>query len=197
MKKSYLLIAMILLLIGVVSSAGVWRIPSGTAEAGMVIGSGATGGGGGGPDTWYYPGADSSFETSVSIGTGGREIGNLITMPSGSDGTITHVGVRLNGTDLPCKIKVLLNDVQQDCVETGTISPSAEWADVELTSSFAVEENDEVVVAITVEGGFTCYRRTTGTGTYRTGITYSTYCNDSFVWSDDANYYYGVRVYSD
>jgi len=37
MKKSYLLIALILLLIGVVSSAGVWRIPSGTAEAHMML----------------------------------------------------------------------------------------------------------------------------------------------------------------
>lgn len=37
MKKTYLLVAMILLLIGVVSSAGVWRIPSGTAEAHMML----------------------------------------------------------------------------------------------------------------------------------------------------------------
>jgi len=77
MRKSYLLIALILLLVGVVSSAGVWKIPSSTAEAHMMLpvaGGGATGGGGGGDYSDNFDDndiTDWSQESGTWIASGG------------------------------------------------------------------------------------------------------------------------------
>jgi len=78
MKKSYLLIALVLLLIGVVSSAGVWRIPSGTAEAHMMLPVA----GGGTPGVSFPSTSIIDDFDRASIGSDWTDVANGITISS-------------------------------------------------------------------------------------------------------------------
>jgi len=97
MKRLYLLIAPALLLLGVASPAGVWDIPSGTANAGVII-SGTPAAGG---------------ECTIYEENGSAQAG---TYGSGSDSYIGTINWQpSSGTESICRIVI------QDTNYTGTV----------------------------------------------------------------------------
>lgn len=164
MRKSYLLIALILLLVGVVSSAGVWKIPSSTAEAHMMLpvaGSGATGGGGDACDTLV---AENTATTAsyVDIGDGastyfvghhfldegdGHDICKITLNMSLSSGDIS-------GKTFTCYVYTIDGSGNLDTLQ-GTsegISGNNSWdeSDVEFTFSSAVSFGLDYAVVVSM-----------------------------------------------
>lgn len=148
MKKTYLIIAAALLLIGVVSSAGVWKIPSGTAEAGMVIWSGTTGGESGGEIGFTDIGGTTQVKTSQYI------YFSSATPTTEGDVRYGHLYVA-DSNDETFAIRLYNSSGNAVLCCTGTIADDTPgWINCDAGESYSVVDAANYGVSLQGDGGF-------------------------------------------
>ena len=187
MKRLYYLIAVALLLLGVASSAGVWDIPSGTANAGVIIAP-IPEQGGGCSGSYGYDDPNSSDADNIT-----QDV-LLTKITIDCAGSVSSVNVYgRNFTSDTDNVKALIYDDDGGGGEPGTLLcttedyydatwSSSSWRSISISGTCDLSAGDYWVGATNDNNGY-LIRTTTSTGRQRRKQINTTYATppDPFV----------------